>query len=527
MKLNDPITKKLRIINKVSSLPTIHISKRNNDSNINNISSTTNASAIKNTINNSILIPNQTKKYRLLKKIKLNNNANKSMLNNIDSKNIFHSTKNINQKTIQILEKGDLILKERKKLHDLAFSGNKNKMKKVYLNISKDISLKNYTIELLKKRRTKINEKEYLFNKALKEFDEQYEEDHKNFNSFVEKIKNKEQKDERYIYHLKEINEQKEKEVEEEINLRKILEKSLEKQLKDLYIVKGYGEFFHKIVEKPFAYKMTPKLSTRLNNYDRIAKLLINIYETQDKYNMLPKELEDEDIILKKYKLLEDGLLINLKYKQNLGKQIEEDKLYYENELKELKLSLNDYQNDLNYLKNEKNIINKDFSNYIINKDNKFGNYLKDIFEFGKELDPNIEVPVLTDKIISNDILVYIKTIKENLKNIEIKINNNISEIEKVLEFGEKEDKMLMSKIILHQKKMNKLENILSSKQLKEKIKHLKDLKIVEKSKKIVVKGRKIIFDYPFKKKSKMKRLSNLKNNEEIELDYSYTEDEA
>ena len=338
MKLNDPITKKLRIINKVSSLPTIHISKRNNDSNINNISSTTNASAIKNTINNSILIPNQTKKYRLLKKIKLNNNANKSMLNNIDSKNIFHSTKNINLKTIQILEKGDLILKERKKLHDLAFNNNKNKMKKIYLNISKDISLKNYTIELLKKRRTKINEKEYLFNKALKEFDEQYEEDHKNFNSFVEKIKNKEQKDERYIYHLKEINEQKEKEVEEEINLRKRLEKSLEKQLKDLYIVKGYGEFFHKIVEKPFAYKMTPKLSTRLNNYDRIAKLLINIYETQDKYNMLPKELEDEDIILKKYKLLEDGLLINLKYKQNLGKQIEEDKLYYENELKELKL---------------------------------------------------------------------------------------------------------------------------------------------------------------------------------------------
>ena len=526
MKLIKPLPFNLRVINKVRSLPNIHTSKINNDNSINNISSTTNASVIKNTPNNSILIPSQTKKYRLLKKIKLNNNINKSMININNTKDLFYSTKNIKQKTIQILENADNILKERTKFHALAYKDKNIKMKKVYLNLSKDISHKNFSINLLKENITKINEIECVFNRAIKEFDEQYEQDHKNFIDFVEQTKDKQKKEEDIIIQLKEINEQKEKNIEEEININKKLEITLEKKLKEFYVVKGYGAFFHRLIAKPFAYRATPTLSTRVNTFEKIADSLINIYETKDKYRKLPKELEDDDIFFKKYKLIEDSLFYYLKYKENIDKQIEDNKNYYENELKELRLSLNVYQKDLNCLKNEEKNINKYLSQYIINDDNNNECYLKDIFELGKELEPNIQISILNDNFSLNDFFAYIKIIKESLNNLEKTISKNISEIEKVFELGEKEDKLLINEIILNQRNINKLEYKLSYKQFKERMKYLKDLKIAEKSKKIIIKGRKIIFDYPIKKKNQIKKIIIPKNNEEIGLDYSYTDED-
>ena len=46
------------------------------------------------------------------------------------------------------------------------------------------------------------------------------------------------------------------------------------------------------------------------------------------------------------------------------------------------------------------------------------------------------------------------------------------------------------------------------------------------KAKKIIIKGRKIIFDYPIKKKNQIKKIIIPKNNEEIGLDYSYTDED-
>ena len=102
-------------LNKIHSLPSIK-SSNNNDYSFNNISSTTNASVIKNTQNNSIIIQTkpQPQKYRILKKIKLNRDIK---INSINTKDLFHSTKNINKKTLEILENADNIIKERIKFH--------------------------------------------------------------------------------------------------------------------------------------------------------------------------------------------------------------------------------------------------------------------------------------------------------------------------------------------------------------------------------------------------------------------------
>ena len=95
---------------------------------------------------------------------------------------------------------------------------------------------------------------------------------------------------------------------------------------------------------------------------------MINIYEYKDKNNLLPKELEDEEILMKKYYLLEYNLLLSLRNKNILDKEIEKDKEYYNNELEIIKSNKAVYENNLNYLKNESNKINKEMKNYKIKK---------------------------------------------------------------------------------------------------------------------------------------------------------------
>ena len=71
-----------------------------------------------------------------------------------------------------------------------------------------------------------------------------------------------------------------------------------------------------------------------------------------------------------------------------------------------------------------------------------------------------------------------------------------------------------MKEIILNQKNINKLDFKLSFKQLQEKMKIQKDLKTIEKGKKLVVKGR-IIYKYPnIKHNKKIKKIIIKEDNE-------------
>ena len=72
---------------------------------------------------------------------------------------------------------------------------------------------------------------------------------------------------------------------------------SSESEIRDFYIIKSYGSFIHKILEKPFIYDQTPEINSRLRNHEQITNIIINLYENQDKYNSLPKELENNDIM--------------------------------------------------------------------------------------------------------------------------------------------------------------------------------------------------------------------------------------
>ena len=479
----------------------------NSEFSINNVSSTTNATRI-NRIPNILPKLKTPKSNHILKNIKINNNFRRSSsvtsLSNIYSPSAVSS--NSTKRTMALLDNAEQIMRERMKNHGMVIAGGKFLLKSIALKISKEVSQKNYTINLLKEKRTQINEKERIINQALKEFSEQYESDHKKFIDFVEEEKRKQKLEEETMNYIKEKREKKERSLDEESLMNKRLDEMLERKIKDIYVVKGYCSFLNKVFDKYFAYDETAKIDSREKNYEKISNKIIEIYEKRDKNEKLPKELEDDELLMKKYLLLEDKIMTGLKNKELLDKEILKQQKYFAKELEQLKYSLSDYESDFNYLKTEKNNVNIEMKNFKIHEDESFDNILDIILDLGKEIGTKWPIPVSKDKKNLGDFVLYAKKTLETLKNKEVLINNGITEIENVLLYGNKNEKSLMEKSITEQKKINKRDNQLKTKQYIEEMKIKKNLRAIERAQKMVVTGRKVNHSL-FKNKKKIKKV--------------------
>ena len=493
----------------------------NSEMSINNISSTTNASRVKRIPNvlPKLITP---KNNYILKNVKINNNFKRSSsvtsLSNLYTPSTM-STKSSKQ-TAELIDSAEQIMRERMKNHGVVLAGGKFLLKSIALRISKEVSQRNYTINLLKEKRTQINEKERIINQALKEFSEQYESDHKKFIDFVEEEKRKQKLEEETMNNIKERREKREESLNEEGLRKKRLDEMLERKVKDFYVLKSYGSFFNKVFDKYFAYDETSKIDNREKNYEKIMNKIIEIYEKKDKYEKLPKELDDEELLMKKYLLLEDKIMNGLANKELLDKEILKQQKYFEKELEQLRFSLNDYESDFIYLKTEKNNVNIEMRNYKIHEDGSLENILDMILELGKEIGTNWPVPVSKDIKNLGDYVLYAKKTIDTLKNKEVLINQGITEIENAIIYGNKVEKSLMEKSILEQKKINKRDNQLKAKQYLEEIKNQKNLRAIERAQKMVVTGRKALNYSIFKNKKKIKKI--IKKGKDDDYGYIY-----
>ena len=473
---------------------------------VNNASSTTKASKINNKYNFNLLPKLSPKRNYILKKIKINNFKKSSSLGNLN--NFFISStvsSKSNKKTIELLDNAEQIMRERMKNHGVVIAGGKFLLKSIALKESKEVSKKNYTINLLKEERTQINEKERIINKALKEFESQYESDHKKFMYFVEEEKRKQKLEEETMNYIKEKLEKKRELLNQESLLNKRLEETLERKIKEIYLLKSYGSFLNKIFDKYFIYNDTLQIDSREKNYEKISNKIIEIYE-KNKKNDLSENLENEELLMNKYKLLEDKIMLSIKNKEILDKEILRQKKGYEKELNQLKLNLLEYENDYNYVKNERNIVHLEMKNFRYSENELLEYILEKIIELGNEIGTESNIPEYIDKNDITDFVLYSKKTIETLRNKELLINKRISEIENYLFYGNDEDKILMEKSIKEQKNINKKENQLKAKQYKEDLKNQMNLRAIERSKKMVIKGRKVNYSN-FKNKHKIKKI--------------------
>ena len=324
-------TKSKRQLNKVQSLPNITTfrPKLKKEMINNNNSSTTNDISIEKNLNSnnnfSTIIHSQNmsqnnniKKNIVLHKIKLNNCKSQR---SISKSWILPDSLNTAKGTLEIMQKADDILKERERTHDRNFAMRRHKLRNAAIKVSKRICRKNYLINSLKQRRTEIISKEFIIQKALKEFESKLEIDRKRFIRFMEEVKIKQKKDETRLVDLKTIRYAAEERLEEEERKYSILQINIFREVKEIYTQKEFGEFVHGIFGIDFFYNDLPDLKKE-QDMENIAEILIDEFEQIENFDDIKRELENVNIYFKKCELMQKEIMKTISENHLINKEI-------------------------------------------------------------------------------------------------------------------------------------------------------------------------------------------------------------
>ena len=419
------------------------------------------------------------------------------------------------------INEANKIMRERMKNKGSTINS-KSKFKSEVLMDNKEISLKNYLIGLLKEKRTDINEKERNIEKALKQSENQLDRDTKEFIDFVEATKRRlKLEDDEYVKY-RNLHEQAESIYRKESSEYKKLLEDLERTVKSINVLRGYGTFVYKVLGTEFWFSDIKEVDPRLRNYEEVANNILN------KYNNIINNgnqdiINDEALLIIKFKEFEDKVIKDLESKESVDKEITYIKKNYNNEIEELKKREKDFRNEVKRVNREKKDLFLNNQKAMPQQSEELDVYMKYIFQLGQAIGC---VDKKFNKGKKNNINDYITLAQDTLKvlaDIEKEINGYINEIEKIEIFG---DKKLIYAIEQERKKDNKREKQLELKLNQEELEKKKRQKAVGRAKRLVIKGRKVPKEYPIIKEKKKKNEDN-KNKKDNDFDMLfYSEDE-
>ena len=146
--------------------------------------------------------------------------------------------------------------------------------------------------------------------------------------------------------------------------------------------------------------------------------------------------------------------------------------------------------------------------------------YLLYIIELGESMCKNKNKNKVTNIDSIGENLFYCDDTIKLLEEKEYYINKYMNEIENVFKNGNDEDIKLIENIINERKKYNKRQKQIETKKIQEEIRINKNLKTINTNR-IVIKGRKVIQDFPLIKNQKKKKKIVIKKDNE-DLDYLY-----
>ena len=78
-----------------------------------------------------------------------------------------------------------------------------------------------------------------------------------------------------------------------------MLEQNIYRKIRELYIMKDYGSFVHKILETDFPYDILLETKNE-NNPEKAAEIFIELFNKMKNYDETQKEIEKIDIVFKK-----------------------------------------------------------------------------------------------------------------------------------------------------------------------------------------------------------------------------------
>ena len=239
----------------------------------------------------------------------------------LDESKFSHDSFNERFKTREqkdFINQANKIIRERIKNKGSTINS-KSRLKSVVLNDTKEICLKNYLIDLLKEKRTDINEKERNITKALRESEDRLDADYKDFIDFVEDTKRKQKKEEEELTRLKSQHEEKDNLCKKELSDNKKLNEDLERTVKIIMLLKSYGSFVHKVLELPFVFDNIPDVDSRERNFESTADVILKNYERME-YSSKPALLDDDTLLILKFTEFEEKVIKILDTKQIVEK---------------------------------------------------------------------------------------------------------------------------------------------------------------------------------------------------------------
>lgn len=427
----------------------------------------------------------------------------------------------------KIISDADYLVKERKKHEDCMPS---HLPINISLQKSNEINMKNYLIRKIKEKRAEImhNERKIVeqFKIRQKEFDKQY----KTFLNTAEENQKSRKEEEEQLNKIKMEMIEKEKILRDIKVENKKYEDMLKRMINSILTYKKYGSFIYKIFEKKFIYDDLDDLHGK--DYYKIMQELIETYENSQKDASAAKKEDEfldnllfqgEEQFSWQYKNMEENLRIQMENRNDIFKEITNFNIKNKNEISELKTKKNENEKD-KIKQDEKRIIQTRMMDNIKDLDIEDSmRYLSYIIELGESIGEFKHKGINIESIGEN--LLYCNETMKLLEEKEHYINKYINEIESVFNNGNNEDVMLIEKIINDRKKYNKIQKLAEIKQIQEEIRMKKNLKTINTNR-IVIKGRKVIQDFPLIRSQKKKnKIAVKKDNEDFDYLY-YSSDE-
>jgi hypothetical protein len=307
-------------------------------------------------------------------------------------------------------------------------------------------------------------------------------------------------------------------------------EDKLKRMVNSILSYKKYGSFIHKIFEQKFIYDELNDIHG--NDYYKIMHKFIEAYEKNQK-DLSAAKKEDEfldSLLFQKeeqffwqFRNIEENLRSQMEERNDIFKEITNLSIKNKNEISELKEKKNENEKD-KIIHDENRIIQTKMMDNIKNYDVEDSKtYLAYIIELGESIGELKHKGINIESIGEN--LLYCNETMKLLEEKEHYINKYINEIENVFNNGNNEDVILIEKIINDRKKYNKVQKLFEAKQIQEEIRMKKNLKTINTNR-IVIRGRKVIQDFPLiRGQRKKKKIAVKKDNEELDYLY-YSSDE-
>ena len=399
-------------------------------------------------------------------------------------------------------------------------------MKKAYRN--------NIIINILKKKREEISKNEKLIEYSYNEYERQIDNEFIKFKRISNEFQSMQRKEAKILSYYRLIYQKAKKIYFLEMQKNKRLGDTIEKTIRDIYKLKEYAKFIYSMYGIPF---LMDKINDRLlyeNKFDILRNEIIKLYtneELEKEIDKKDKYLKDINLFMKNFILYENNILHLLNENNIIIKDIYYLKIDNKNRLKHLVQRKNDYdENKKSYIKIENNFRNELLSSAEQSENEIYQDTINYIIQFIKIFDIPITVNKKKDREL--DYFKYCKDIADALKEKETIIDMYSREINQIIDSKNERDKYMMEKIIFDRKRDNLRKLQFFTKENMQKKLELAKIKIMDKSKKKVIKGRSLL-DYKYislhskedKKKKEIEEQNRIKNNSnDINIEYCFSE---